>query len=219
MSSFSLKLFACFFMLIDHIGFCLYPNLIILRMLGRIAFPIFAFQVSIGYQHTKNKINYISRMLIFAIISQVPSLFFEKLAGISEFGTNIGFTFFISLLCLYVIDLFKEKKYFSILLLLIPLIISSVLLKTDYSFYGVLTVILFYLINHKKYITLFISFSYLTLIYTLINSYPLYQMLAVLSLAFIFLFNGKKGKNAKYLFYIFYPLHMIILGIVKYMFL
>ena len=72
MSSFTLKILAIIFMTIDHIGFILFPKIDILRVIGRIAFPIFAFQVGISFENTKNKEKYILRMLIFTIISQIP---------------------------------------------------------------------------------------------------------------------------------------------------
>ena len=55
MSSFVLKILACFFMLVDHIGYCLFPNVSLLRTVGRLAFPIFAFQIALGYKKTRSK--------------------------------------------------------------------------------------------------------------------------------------------------------------------
>ena len=72
MSSFTLKILAIIFMTIDHIGFTLFPSNLLLRYIGRLAFPIFAFQMGNGFYHTKNKEKYIFRMLIFTVISQIP---------------------------------------------------------------------------------------------------------------------------------------------------
>ena len=93
MSSFGIKLLASFFMLIDHIGFVLFPNILTLRMIGRLAFPLFAFQAGISYEHTKNKRKYILRLIIFTIVSQIPYYLSLKAANSSEFNTlNIGAT-------------------------------------------------------------------------------------------------------------------------------
>ncbi|MBQ9280327.1 MAG: conjugal transfer protein TraX [Clostridia bacterium] len=218
MTSCFLKILACILMLVDHIGFCFFPKLIILRKIGRLAFPIFAFQIAVGFSRTSNKKKYILRMLIFALVSEIPFLFFRVASGYTEFRTNIGFSFFISLLCLYLIDSFQNKKNILYLFLIIPLIASAVLLKVDYSFLGPVFVILFYLFGQeKKYFPiLFITAIYATLIYVLLLKSDI-QLYCLISLFIILLYNGKKGPNLKYLFYIFYPAHFLILGILNYL--
>lgn len=222
MSSYTLKIFAAFIMLIDHIGACLFPQYLILRIIGRLAFPIFAFQIAIGYKHTKNKNKYIGRMFWFAILSQIPYMLFMDACGYTNnyIETNVGFTFLFALLCLYIIDLTKEKKQIYYLLLIIPILIATTLLNTDYSIYGVLTVILFYLLNTKnKFALLSLLFFILTagcIKYGNMNSVEMYAILALLPIA---LYNGKKGLNSKYFFYIFYPAHFIILTCINYIFI
>ena len=70
MNSFALKLIACITMLIDHVGYIFFPKLWILRTIGRLAFPIFAWQISVGYTKSSNKVNYFKRLLLFALITQ-----------------------------------------------------------------------------------------------------------------------------------------------------
>lgn len=72
MSSFALKILALITMTIDHIGFAILPQVSILRMIGRLSFPIFAFQISVGYKNTQSKEKYIFRMLLFTLVSQIP---------------------------------------------------------------------------------------------------------------------------------------------------
>jgi hypothetical protein len=88
MTSYSLKILAIITMIIDHIGFAFFPNAIILRLIGRISFPIFAFQLSVGYSHSKNKLKHIFTMLSFAIISQIPYMLFVSTAE-ESFALNI----------------------------------------------------------------------------------------------------------------------------------
>ena len=85
MTSFGLKMLGIFTMLIDHIGFMFLDDYLelytIFRIIGRLAFPIFAFQLAVGYSHSKNKEKHIGRMLIFALLSQIPFMMFIKLAN------------------------------------------------------------------------------------------------------------------------------------------
>ena len=105
MSSFSLKLLAIGLMFIDHIGFLLFPKISILRYFGRLAFPIFAFQLCIGFDNTRSKEKYILRMLAFTFISQLPFWFFIKTAVPNHTPLlNIGATFTCALVALYCID-------------------------------------------------------------------------------------------------------------------
>ncbi|MFN2363319.1 MAG: TraX family protein, partial [Halarsenatibacteraceae bacterium] len=72
MSSFQIKMVAITTMLIDHIGSIIFPEYIILRVIGRLAFPLFAFLITEGYRHTSNINRYLVRLSIFALISQYP---------------------------------------------------------------------------------------------------------------------------------------------------
>lgn len=208
MSSFSLKILAIIFMLIDHIGFMFFPNLNILRAIGRLALPLFAFQIGIGFKNTKSKEKYIFRMIIFTLISQYPFWLFAKTVIPNiDFSLNVGATLTLGLLALYCIEKFKNK----FLKILIPLLIIAVafFVPMDYGWYGVLTIILFYIFNQNKVLTFSTYLATLLSYMTYKNS--LFAWPSIFSLIPIFMYNGQKGKNIKYLFYIFYPLHMLIL--------
>lgn len=208
MSSFSLKIIAIICMLIDHIGFMFFPNLNILRAIGRLALPLFAFQIGIGFKNTKSKEKYILRMIIFTLISQYPFWLFAKTAIPNiDFSLNVGATLTLGLLALYCIEKFKNK----FLKIIIPLLIIAIafFVPMDYGWYGVLTIILFYIFNQNKVLTFS---SYLaTLLSYMTYKNSLFAWPSIFSLIPIFMYNGQKGKNIKYLFYIFYPLHMLIL--------
>ena len=98
LSSFALKCIALITMIIDHVGAILYPEARVLRIIGRIAFPIYAFLVAEGFYHTKNVKKYMLRLLLFALVSEIP--FDLALTGqILEFGhQNVFFTLFAGLL-------------------------------------------------------------------------------------------------------------------------
>lgn len=212
MSSFALKILACFLMLIDHIGFALVNNKLLLRAIGRLAFPIFAFQTSIGFDKTKNKEKYIIRMLLFTIVSQLPFyLFRNSVMNDGKLILNIGATLTLGLLSLYCIQNIKKPflKYASILCI----ILISIIIPMDYGCYGVFMIILFYIFKDNK-IIMSAEFSILVIMYCIFKES--YLALATLySLVPILSYNGQKGKNAKYLFYAFYPIHLLVLYFVR----
>ena len=189
------------------------------NVIGRIAFPIFAFQITESYIHTKNLKQYFLRLGIFALISQIPFMIFLNSIGINKFTLNIFFTLILGLLCITIYDKSKNKSL-GILLVLLLMILSE-LLKCDYGYYGIALTFLFYLFKNKKsYMNISVTFLIIVKYFIdYINKPHIYQIYlaigTILSLLFINLYNNKKGKNIKYLLYIFYPLHLIILSILK----
>lgn len=104
MSAYVLKIIAVITMFIDHIGYVVYTGKIpYLNFIGRLAFPIFAFQISEGYIHTKNLKKYFFRLFLFAIISQIPFMLFESIF-INEFYLNVFFTLFLGLLSIFIYE-------------------------------------------------------------------------------------------------------------------
>lgn len=224
LSSNILKIVACISMLLDHIGFIFFPQYIIFRILGRIAFPIFAFMIAEGCFYTKNKLKRLLVMSSFALIMQIGLYMFT---GMTDF--NIFIHFSLSIIVIYLIDYIEEKiknkqLIFAIITTLATILLLAYLywfsenynyLYSNYGIFAIIMPVVLYVI--KKYlpninhivcvpvICLFVYFMFLKI------KFP-YQLFGMLSCLFIILYNGKKGKlNLKYLFYIFYPLHFIIL--------
>lgn len=200
---FTLKIIAIVTMFLDH-----YYRIIggpeWLSILGRLAFPIFAFSISEGYSHTKNVNKYLMRLLNFAIIIQLPNFL-----GLQEYPLNIFFTLALGLFCLEILD---NNKINIVVRYIVVLYLCFLAEKTglDYGAYGVILIILFNkLKNNKLYI--FIAFLALNLVILKIGNLSEMQMYSVFSLVPIFLYNGKKGYGMKYFFYLFYPLHFIFL--------
>ena len=212
MSSLILKIIALVAMTMDHTGKVLFFDNTILINIGRIAFPLFAFQIVEGYHHTKNIKKYLFRLFLVAIIAQIP---FGYLFG----GLNTIFTLILGLLCILVYE--KERDKLISWAVIITIGISAMLLGFDYGLYGILMIILFH-IFYKSKIKKSIAFTILVIIHFSLLTYLandfslLISMFSTLtSLFFINMYNNKQGKPLKYLFYIYYPLHLYILWIIS----
>ncbi len=213
LSNFDLKILAIITMTIDHIGAIIYPNIDAFRIIGRISFPIFCFLLVEGFKHTHNRFRYFIRLLLFAIITQ-PIYDY----AFNNHELNILFTFSLSFLLLSSIEFIKKiiNKYnkgienylyktISYLLIYIIFLILSIILNVDYQALGISLVLIFYLSPN----ILLSLLLYLIIAITLnVNNIQLYSLIAFI---FIYFYNGKKGKNIKYFFYLYYPLHLLFL--------
>jgi hypothetical protein len=209
-----IKILAISTMTIDHIGFLIYPEILLLRIIGRLAFPLFAYLVALGLKSTKKPRKYILTLLIFGIISQIPYFIAFNIQPLERL--NIFFSLFLGALTIYY---FKKKSF----LAFVPVILS-LLFNTEGSFYVVLTILFMNLLLDEKKIgalTLFainLPFLFESDIHTNI------QVLALVSLPIVLLHQIRLSKleiiipdNSilytirKYFFYVYYPLHLIIL--------
>ncbi len=216
MSSFVLKIIAVITMLIDHSGYLIFGEFSFMNYIGRLAFPIFAFLITEGYLHTSNLKKYFFRLLIFAIISQIP---FMLLFPSNDFSLNILFTLALGLLSLTLYDKVKNK-YIGFIFVILCSVVAQ-FLHFDYGWFGIAIIFIFYILKKQKsYMNMFFAFTtFINYIYyfakTLRTEYLLIFLFCTLSLIPINLYNGKKGKNIKYFLYIFYPLHLIVLYLIK----
>lgn len=222
MSSFALHIIAMIFMLCDHMWATIL-DYEWLTCIGRIAFPIFAFLITEGYIHTSNINKYIKRMVIFAIITEIPFNLMVSASPIYPFHQNVLWTFVISLLTLKYLNFDNTKNIFKSILIIILAIIIATITMCDYFGAGVMMVVGFYIFRKSKLLQL-LMMIYVNMILIQGYSYPIdiagytyyfpQQGFAILSLIFIWLYNGKQGYHAKWFkifCYAFYPLHMLIL--------
>lgn len=214
-SSFALKIIAIICMLCDHFGDAIIKSFSFLNVIGRIAFPIFAFQITEGYTHTKDLKKYFKRLIIFAIISQIPFMLFLS-TFTSSYTLNIFFTLLLGLLSIYIYNKIPNK----FLAIVIGIIISIIaeIINVDYGAWGVIIIMIFYIFKDKKVImsllyllSCFIKYLPYLLKYNFHYIYLLLLFSTAFSIIFIITYNGKQGKKIKYFLYIFYPLHMLIL--------
>lgn len=219
MSSFVLKIIAVVSMFCDHFGDCLTNGIASTwNYIGRIAFPIFAFQISEGYIHTHNLKKYFWKLFVFALISQIPFNLFEYSLGFN-LSLNVLFTLFLGLLAITAFDK-SPNKILGFAGAGICIILGE-FLNVDYGYWGVLVVFCFYLFKNNK---LIMSFVFLLLViakycnnFIASDFYYKYILLSLgtfSSIIPILLYNGKQGPKLKYFLYIFYPVHLAILGLV-----
>lgn len=222
-----IKIFAVVLMCIDHFSVAFFgQDTTVLRLIGRIGFPLFAFMIAEGARRTKNREKYMLRLFLFAFVSEVPFDFFVSSSFFNIYYQNVFFTLFFGLFVIWCYELFKTKNlgFLSVL----PLIIACVgaaFLNTDYGATGVLCIFIFYVFAEKDFFARLAAYAAAIAVLSVnITSTGLYfvnvELYALLALIPIFLYNGKKGfRMNKYFFYAFYPAHMLILKLLAYAFM
>lgn len=235
-SSFTLHILAMAFMLLDHMWATITPGRDWMTFLGRIAFPIFAFMIVEGYYHTSDFKKYIRRMLIFALISEVPFDLMYNGTVIYPFHQNVMWTFLIALIAMKLMDRVKDRAkekgkmvsaVFGCALISILAIILGFAGFVDYYGTGVATVLVFYFFRGRKwwnYLGQFLCIFYIN--YELLAGRTYFinifgneveviqQAFAIFSLIFIWLYKGRQGYHSKwfkYFCYAFYPGHIVVL--------
>ena len=230
-----LHIIAMTLMLMDHLWATLLPAREWLTCAGRVAFPIFAFMAVEGYFHTRSFKKYILRMLLFAVLSEIP---FDLMYGGTWFypvHQNVLWTFLLGLLGVWLMEQVRKKgKTWMYLLVCVLVVLAGLVLGTlcmvDYYGVGVLTVFVFYFLHGRKW---WCFLGQLAALYWLNVEllgglmYPVQlfgmefelcqQGLALLALIPIWLYRGRQGYHSKpfqSLCYAFYPVHMLLLVVV-----
>lgn len=252
MNAYILKLIAIITMSFDHSGYLIYGHISWMNFIGRIAFPIFAFQISEGYTHTRNLKKYFIRLIIFALISQIPYAWFSY-CFFSHISLNIIFTLILGLLSITIYEFIVSKgtvhcaptsnydfsstieqnkknnkpgnntfqrKLLGIIIAIFIALFAD-MFGFDYGFYGVFIIFLFHLFRNNK-LLMNIATSILTIIYYIpyfmASNFDIRYVglffCSLIPLLFINLYNGQKGKDHKMLFYIFYPVHLLVLCLI-----
>ena len=211
----TLKIIAMICMLFDHLGDNIFLSQTWMRIIGRVALPLFAFCISEGYIHTKDKKRYLKRLLLFSIISEIPFNLLLNGTIVYLEHQNVILTFSIAVLSLIVFDKITQNKkkisYVFGTFIVILFGILALILKTDYNFFAISLVFIYYVFNNKgNNVRNVIG----TIYQLLIRNVGIY-IYGALSCIPIFLYNGKKGKGIKWLFYVFYPGHMLIIYLIR----
>lgn len=208
-SGFDLKCIAVFSMLVDHIGAFLYPSQVWMRYVGRLAFPIFGFLIVEGYVHTKDLKKYMGRLFLFALISEIPCDLARFDTPVYKDSQNIFFTLLLALVCIHILQTLREHPFPACALLAAVGILTSYVVKPDYGLGGIAMILCFYLFRTRRPWQ-FVSVAAVNFCY-----YGGIQSAAVCALIPIGLYSGKKGPSAKYFFYVFYPVHLLLLYLIR----
>ena len=235
-TSFGLHILAMVFMLCDHLWGTIVPGNDWLTCVGRISFPIFAFMIVEGYFHTKNLKKYVQRLLVFAILSEIP---FNLAMGSRIFypiHQNVLWSFLISIGLIHWNENAKtsEKIWKRLIVAVITVVLgylAGLLTMVDFYHAGILTVLVFYFTKNLGWLKYFLQAVLLWYInMELLGGYGYEveilgkihfitrQGFALLALIPIWLYEGKQGpynKVIKNIYYWFYPVHLLILGVLK----
>jgi hypothetical protein len=174
-----LKIIAMITMFIDHTGVLLFPDVDILRTIGRIAFPIFAYGIAVGYRHTSNKLKYLLRLLVFGLIAELPYMYLNYDFTMEMYHYNVMLFFAYSFLMLFAYDCivktYKQKAYhltmlwtiLMIAVIVIPEIIAYNFENFAFSYngYGLVMILIFY-IAHNRTFTIIVGYVILTFVST-----------------------------------------------------
>ena len=236
-TSFSLHIMAMLFMLCDHLWGTVVRGNDWLTCIGRLAFPIYAFMIVEGYFHTKNIKKYVCRLLLFAVLSEIP---FNLAMGSRLFypiHQNVLWSFLMAIGLIHWNERVKGKQIWKRILVAVASVCIGYLvgLITFVDFYhaGILTVLAFYFLRGKKWwcylaqlvclwyinVEMLGGFSYEVNLFGQ-TQFIARQGFALLALIPIWLYRGKQGYHSKalqYGYYAFYPLHLLILGILKFL--
>lgn len=230
-SACSLRLVAMGLMLADHLWYTGVLKSVWWTCLGRLAFPIFAFQIAEGYFHTHHFRRYCSRLLLFALLSEIPFDLMVSGSWLAPDHQNVLFTLLLGLVCIQAIHEYKQASQSSERIKNFVIITGCLLLalftNTDYSILGVMTVVLFDLLRDAPKLWQLSAMLFLhgiafggapaaVHLFGIPLGLPI-QSFAVLALIPIWIYNGEKGPGGKgfqWLSYCFYPLHMLVLALI-----
>ena len=223
MSSFMLRLFALLCMLVDHIGLALFPRAGLFRCIGRLSFPLYCFLLTQGYIHTRDVRAYGRRLLLLAILSEIPFdlLIFGRISSSMEM--NVFFSLLLGLLALAALDHYRQFPAHAALCVA-AVLVCSMLSRVSYGWLGVALCIAFFCAqgNRMQQALWLIALEALYILGLacsgVARSWVLASLCAMLAAIPILFYSGKPGPRSKalsFFFYIAYPLHIIALLIIR----
>lgn len=223
MSSFSLRMTALLTMIIDHAGLALFPDIGLFRCIGRLSFPIYCFLIVQGYLHTRSLRAYGRRLLLAAILSEIPFdlMIFGRIASPVE--QNVLFSLLLGLMTLYASDLLGRKPIY-VLFCAAALCLCAMIANVSYGWLGVaLCLAMRYAEDNRIRLALFtggtlLVYSLSLLLSGVALSWVLVSFCALFSLIPLLLYSGMPGMRHPaftFLFYTAYPLHLLALCFIR----
>ena len=225
LNGFHLKLIAICTMLIDHMGYTLFPGVMWLRCVGRVAFPIFCFLIAEGCVYTHDRKKYALRLLVFALLSEIPYNLMNSGMIWDPYDQNVLWTLLTGALVCWLIDwALKKCTPLSFVLTGAVMLAAYWLLEignTDYGGWGMLLVAAFYGVHRApsgavvKMIAQAFGLAFFSI--GVMGGYLSIELWSLAALVPIWLYNGQRGfsnKAVQYGFYAFYPVHILILSLI-----
>ena len=216
MNATRLKVIGIVSMTIDHIGYFLFPQMTVLRMIGRLAYPIFAYMIAEGCRYTRNKVRYLGTVLAIAGLCSAATYFSER-----SLYQSIFTTFSCAMLLIFALTAAKEataraeKIFWGVSTMMLVFLYFAVFqlwmipgLETDYGFLGIITPVLVWLGRSKaeKLAGLTIGLCLLSV------ELGTVQFCSLAAVILLYFYNGERGNHSlKWAFYAYYPLHIAVL--------
>ena len=216
-----LKYIAFLSMLLDHVNNALLVPILegkgfllqvsnLLSILRRIAFPLFMFFLVEGFFKTKNRKRYLLNLFLFGVLSEVPFDLFTSKVFFNPNWNNMMFTLALCLSCIWIIDSFKRKipnrnLWYGFSLLLVGIFsILAMFLSLDYDYHAIIVAYIFYMFYQKPLWGTGLGFLSI-----------IKEIYSFLGFGLCLTYNGERGKQSKWLNYAFYPVHLLILGLLR----
>ena len=218
-----LKYMAFLSMLLDHVNNAMITPYLdgkgpllhvsnVLGILGRVAFPLFMFFLVEGFFKTRSRKKYLINLLVFALLSEVPFDLFTSRELFNKNWNNMMFTLALSLATIWIVDemkgrLAKKSKalwYGASVLVVAVMCAVAMFFSLDYDYHAIIVAYLFYIFYEKPLYGA--ALGYLSIIK---------ELYSVLGFAATLTYNGERGKQYKWLNYAFYPVHLLILGLLR----
>lgn len=225
LNGFHLKLIAICTMLIDHMGYTLFPGVMWLRCVGRVAFPIFCFLIAEGCVYTHDRKKYALRLLVFALLSEIPYNLMNSGMIWDPYDQNVLWTLLLGALVCWLMDwALKKCTPLSFMLAGAVMLAAYWLLEignTDYGGWGMLLVAAFYGVHRApsgavvKMIAQAFGLAFFSI--GVMGGYLSIELWSLAALVPIWLYNGQRGfsnKAVQYGFYAFYPVHILALSLI-----
>ena len=233
-----LKLVAMISMLIDHTGKMFFPQYRIMRIIGRLAFPLYAYCIAVGGVYSKNKLKYLSHILLMGLISQpfyavalahtVPAMYAVRFAdnplgAVMNFYVqswavpNIMLTLALGLMLIWSL---REGQY--VCALSVALLVWKAQNAVNYGWRGVALIALFYLTISHWWVSLPVMSAYMLWWGSQGASYHMFgasfgiQMFAILALPLVYIPTWSKLRINKWVYYLFYPAHLIGIMLIEF---
>lgn len=198
--------------LLDGQGFLLHLSNLF-SILGRIAFPIFVFFIVEGFFKTRSRKKYLLTLLVFGIISEVPFDMFTSKTFFDPYWNNMMFTLALCLIMIWLVDILKGRIKNRLLWYIVSIFVVAIFafmamqLSLDYDYHAIVVAYLFYIFYDKP--ILGAGLGYLSIIK---------ELYSFLGFAMTLTYNGERGRQYKWFNYLFYSVHILILGLLRFYF-